>query len=175
MASEKDVLPSDPRTLLAYSRDVRHESLDDASLKRLAQALQVSWSIWDDGWIEPRRLEPAHELVTPTGPVVSRRELVEVVNVTSQCLHFGGKPDGTVVLVSDVERHDADRVSSGEERIALCIRDHESEDTIEFVDELVAILKVQGYDGFAVACCQEGISRYLLLAQLFMVPNLAID
>lgn len=43
------------------------------------------------------------------------------------------------------------------------------------MDKLIAVLHVQGDDGFAVAACEEGVVREFLVPELLVVPDLAID
>lgn len=76
-------------------------------------------------------------------------------------LHLRGYPHATVIAPADVERDDADVVSGDEEGVVALVVDEEGKHAPQVVQEVGALLHVEGDDRLAVRPCER----------LFVPPN----
>lgn len=65
-------------------------------------------------------------------------------------LHLGRHPHTPVITPSHVQRDDADVVSRNEERVVALVVDEKGEHASQILQEVLALLQVQGYDRLAV-------------------------
>ena len=81
----------------------------------------------------------------------------------------------TRIVVTHVERNDANRVAGNQEEIFLFVVKREGKNTIQILHEMNALFLVKSQDDFTVRTCLEFIIVLQLFTQFAVVVNLTID
>ena len=87
---------------------------------------------------------------------------------------FAGAIDRAVRIVADVEGDDAYRVAGDEEFVLLLVIEDKGEDAVQFLQEVDALVAVEGEDDLAVASGLEGIGALVAFADAAVIVYLAV-
>ena len=112
----------------------------------------------------------------PTGPHVARREDLDVVADGREGFHFGGDPESAVRSLAEVQGDDADGIPANQPFSLLGVEQDEGIHPGEVLDQVGAMLPVQGEDDLTIAAGLERVALEILaLTQFLVVVDLAID
>ena len=94
---------------------------------------------------------------------------------TLKGFQFGADIYCSVVIITNVKRYNADRVSGNEKFVLLLVIKHKGENAADVLKEVDAFLPVEGKDNLAVAFRLEIILASIQASYLLVVVYLTID
>ena len=107
--------------------------------------------------------------------VVAGQEGLVTLALALEGFQFGGDVDGAIAIVTYIKRYDADGVAGYEELIALLIVEHKGKDAAEVLEEVDALLAIEGKDDLTIGTRLELVLTGKAATDFLMVVNLAID
>jgi hypothetical protein len=106
---------------------------------------------------------------------VARQERLVALTLSFEGLEFTGHIDGTISIITNIERYDTNGVTGYEELVLLFVVEHKGKDAAEVFEEVDAFLTVESKDYLAVATGLKLILAGIAATNLLVVINLTID
>jgi hypothetical protein len=107
---------------------------------------------------------------------VARRKLLDALANANERLHLGGDVQALLPVPADIQGNDADRIARDEKRFPRGIVEHEREDAVHALEELLRrLLFIEVQDHLAIGGGLENVVGLQRGPQRPVVVDLAVD